>query len=131
MAEGGSSAGPPDLISDMVQPVDLVNSVTRWASPRLTSPHLASSIVQLPTDPLAFWLIPCPSLARPAVVSLAHQMPVDIVGDLPLHPAGDSPGAGGDTVGDQMDARWFSRGTAASGGPSGGHPPPSLTLTST
>ena len=30
MAEGGSSAGPPDLISDMVQPVDLVNSVTRW-----------------------------------------------------------------------------------------------------
>lgn len=76
MAEGGSSAGPPDLISDMVQPVDLVNSVT-----------------------------------RPAVVSLAHQMPVDI--------AGDSPGAGGDTVGDQMDARWFSRGTGASGGPSG------------
>ena len=53
-------------------------------------------------------------LARPAVVSLGHQMPVDIVGDLPALPAG------GDTVGDQMDARWFSRGTAASGGPSGG-----------
>jgi len=85
MAEGGSSAGPPDLISDMVQPVDLVNSVT-----------------------------------RPAVVSLGHQMPVDIVGDLPALPAGASPGAGGDTVGDQMDTRWFSRGTAASGGPSGG-----------
>ena len=28
MAEGGAS-GPPDLISGMVQPVDLVNSVTR------------------------------------------------------------------------------------------------------
>ena len=35
MAEGGSSAGPPDLISDMVQPVDLVNSVTRCGSNNL------------------------------------------------------------------------------------------------
>ena len=29
MAEGGAS-GPPDLISGMIQPVDLVNSVTRY-----------------------------------------------------------------------------------------------------
>merc|ERR1712047_77387 len=87
MAEGGAS-GPPDLISGMVQPVDLVNSVT-----------------------------------RPAVVNLQQPpvMPVDIVEDLPAHVNGDdSPGAvqaggSGDTVGDHLDARWFSRGSGAPG----------------
>ena len=63
-------------------------------------------------------------------MSLGHQMPVDIVGDLPALPAGASPGAGGDTVGDQMDARWFSRGTAASGGSAGGRLTESASLAS-
>ena len=48
-------------------------------------------------------------------------MPVDIVEDLPAHVNGDdSPGevqagGSGDTVGDRLDARWFSRGSGAAG----------------
>ena len=48
-------------------------------------------------------------------------MPVDIVEDLPAHVNGDdSPGevqggGSGDTVGDRLDARWFSRGSGAPG----------------
>ena len=48
-------------------------------------------------------------------------MPVGIVEDLPAHVNGDdSPGemqagGSGDTVGDRLDARWFSRGSGAPG----------------
>ena len=64
--------------------------------------------------------------ARPAVVNLQQPpvMPVDIVEDLPAHVNGDySPAevqAGGDTVGDHLDARWFSRGSGAPGALHGG-----------
>ena len=61
-------------------------------------------------------------LARPAVVNLQQPpvMPVDIVEDLPAHVNGDDSPAevqagGGDTVGDHLDARWFSRGSGAPG----------------
>ena len=110
MAEGGAS-GPPDLISGMVQPVDLVNSVTR-------SVGLHQEIQNI---------LPHAFMVRPAVVNLQQPpvMPVDIVEDLPAHVNGDdSPaeaqGGGGDTVGDHLDARWFSRGSGAPGAPHGG-----------
>ena len=110
MAEGGAS-GPPDLISGMVQPVDLVNSVTRCADWLQEMPNIF---------PHAF-------MARPAVVNLQQPpvMPVDIVEDLPAHVNGDDSPAeahagGGDTVGDHLDARWFSRGSGAPGAPHGG-----------
>jgi len=79
------SHGPPDLISDMVRP-DVVNNG-----------------------------------ASPVVAQQNHQhvMPVDIVEDLPAEVADDSPDQevpnNGDIVGDRTDARWFSRGTAATG----------------
>ena len=66
-------------------------------------------------------------LARPAVVNLQQPpvMPVDIVEDLPAHVNGDDSPAevqagGGDTVGDHLDARWFSRGSGAPGALHGG-----------
>jgi len=90
MAESNGPSGPPDIISH-VQPLDLVNSVQ-----------------------------------RPAVINLdnQHRMPVDIVEDLPDNVVDDSPVKeevtnGGDTVGDRLDARWFSRGTASPGRPQG------------
>lgn len=85
------SLGPPDLISDMVQPLDLVNNVSR------------PSVVPL--------------------VNHQHRMPVDIVEDLPADAADQSPDQevnnGGDIVEDRLDARWFSRGTAATGASQG------------
>lgn len=92
MAEAaGGSAGPPDLISDMIQPLDLVNSVNR--------PHL----MNLSGQPV---------------------MPVDIVGDLPQVANGVNGQHTPDEVGDQSDARWFSRGSGSSTGAVHGIPMP-------
>jgi len=58
------------------------------------------------------------SVERPAVVNLdnPHRMPVDIVEDLPDNVVDNSPDNNGDDlVGDRLDARWFSRGTASAG----------------
>ena len=81
--------GPPDLISDMVQPVDLVNSVQRPGVVNMDNNHVEP--VQQP---------------GPGV------MPVDMLGDLPSpHQDEVSP----DVADDRLDARWFSRGTATNG----------------
>jgi len=86
MAEGGAS-GPPDLISGMVQPVDLVNSVTRPAVVNLQQPPV------MPVD-------------------IVEDLPAHVNGD--DSPAEVQAG-GGDIVGDHLDARWFSRGSGAPG----------------
>merc|ERR1719499_20273 len=82
--------GPPDLISDMVQPVDLVNSVQRPGVVNMDNNHVE----------------PVQQQAGPGV------MPVDMLGDLPSpHQDEVSP----DVADDRLDARWFSRGTATNG----------------
>ena len=54
----GAVPGPPDLISDMVQPVDLVNSVQRPAVETMEN-------------------------GQQVVAQAAAVMPVDMLGDLP------------------------------------------------
>jgi len=94
-----SLPGPPDLISDMVQPVDLVNSVQNPAVATLEQNH------SLPAD---------------IVVGNINRMPVDMLGDLPspgTAPAEDS--SSPDITTDRLDARWFSKGSGSNGLPSG------------
>ena len=90
-----SMPGPPDLISDMVQPVDLVNSVQNPAVATLEQNH------SLPAD---------------IVVGNMNRMPVDMLGDLPSPgtvPAEDS--SSPDITTDRLDARWFSKGSGSNG----------------
>lgn len=98
-----SLPGPPDLISDMVQPVDLVNSVQHPAVVTLEQHH------SLPAD---------------IVVGNMHRMPVDMLGDLPSPDTGTaedpSPTVGSpDIASDRIDARWWSKGTGSNGMPAG------------
>ena len=98
-----SMPGPPDLISDMIQPVDLVNSVQHPAVATLEHHH------SLPAD---------------IVVGNINRMPVDMLGDLPSPdtvPGEDSsPTVGSpDIASDRIDARWFSKGTGSNGVSSG------------
>jgi len=92
------SVGPPDLISDMVQPLDLVNSVNRPAVMNLEQQH------RMPVD-------------------IVEDLPdhVDANGDTsPLENGRDTVAQ----VGDRTDARWFSRGTGAASGQHHGIPMP-------
>ena len=98
-----SLPGPPDLISDMVQPVDLVNSVQHPAVVTLEQHH------SLPAD---------------IVLGNMHRMPVDMLGDLPSPDTGTaedpSPTVGSpDIASDRIDAKWWSKGTGSNGMPAG------------
>jgi len=80
----GAVPGPPDLISDMVQPVDLVNSVQRPAVETMEN-------------------------GQQVVAQAAAVMPVDMLGDLPS-PQSQEPSPDGDIIEDRLDARgvgWF------------------------
>jgi len=80
----GAVPGPPDLISNMVQPVDLVNSVQRPAVETMENGH----------QPRA---------------QAAAVMPVDMLGDLPS-PQSQEVSPDGDIIEDRLDARgvgWF------------------------
>jgi len=90
-----SLPGPPDLISDMIQPVDLVNSVQH---PAVANLELHRS---LPAD---------------VVVGNFNRMPVDMLGDLPSPDTSEELVVGSpDITSDRLDARWFSRGTGSNG----------------
>ena len=80
----GAVPGPPDLISNMVQPVDLVNSVQRPAVETMENGH----------QPRA---------------QAAAVLPVDMLGDLPS-PQSQEVSPDGDIIEDRLDARgvgWF------------------------
>ena len=94
-----SLPSPPDLISDMVQPVDLVNSVQHPAVVSLEQHH------SLPAD---------------IVLGNMHTMPVDMLGDLPSPDTAEDLIVGSpDIASDRLDARWFSKGSGSNGVPAG------------
>lgn len=92
-----SLPGPPDLISDMVQPVDLVNCVQRPAVVTLEQHH------SLPADIVVM------------NQGNNHRMPVDMLGDLPSPDKEEVSIGSPDIASDRLDAKWFSRGTASNG----------------
>jgi len=98
------SLGPPDIVSDTLQPLDLVNSVS------MPGVHHAA-------------------VNNHNQAGAAPQMPVDIVSSLPVNGGDCSPegggGGGGDSADtdDRIDARWFQRGSGTAQ-PSYGIPMP-------
>lgn len=99
-----SLPGPPDLISDMVQPVDLVNSVQHPAVVTLEQNR------SLPADVV--------------VGNNIQRMPVDMLGDLPSPGTEDLVIGSPDIASDRLDARWWSKGSGSNHGLSSGVPLP-------
>ena len=95
-----SLPGPPDLISDMVQPVDLVNSVQHPAVVTLEQNR------SLPADVV--------------VGNNIQRMPVDMLGDLPSPGTEDLVIGSPDIASDRLDARWWSKGSGSNHGLSSG-----------